>query len=101
VVLRPIDFGMVISKIAEGRYRTIQDVIDDVELLAANCKTYWSRFRKQSDVTVRSNMPKLIVLSALALLIFNITITTVIIFTLERIYSNGRAYSRYLLSRCN
>ena len=59
VVPHPIDFGMVISKIAEARYRTIQDVINDVELLAANCKTYWGRFRKQSDVTVRSSMSTL------------------------------------------
>jgi hypothetical protein len=52
VAPRLIDFGTIISKIVEARYGAIQEAIDDVELLAANCRVYWNLPSKKSDVTV-------------------------------------------------
>jgi hypothetical protein len=52
VAPRLIDFGTIISKIVEARYGTIQEAIDDVELLATNCRAYWNLPSKKSDVTV-------------------------------------------------
>jgi hypothetical protein len=42
VIRRPMDVGSVVSNIIEGLYTTNQDIIDDMSLIANNCKTYWA-----------------------------------------------------------
>ena len=64
VAPRLIDFGTIISKIIEARYGTIQEAINDVELLAANCRAYWNIPNKKSDVTVRTAQEDLLYIYA-------------------------------------
>jgi hypothetical protein len=42
IIRRPMDVGSVVSNIIEGLYSSSEDIIDDMQLIANNCKSYWA-----------------------------------------------------------
>lgn len=40
IVKNPMDLGTVNQKLREDRYETVEQVLDDIQLIWDNCKTY-------------------------------------------------------------
>ena len=40
LIKNPMDLGTVIQKMKDDRYETVEDVLDDIQLIWDNCKTY-------------------------------------------------------------
>lgn len=40
LIKNPMDLGTAIQKLKDDRYETVEDVLDDIQLIWDNCKTY-------------------------------------------------------------
>lgn len=51
VISKPVHFGYIVQKLIEAEYRQLDEVKEDVRLVASNCEIFWKIHG--SDVEVR------------------------------------------------
>lgn len=50
-ISRAMDFSTIISNLAEAEYSHIDQVKEDVRLIASNCKIYWTAYGGEAEVS--------------------------------------------------